>query len=137
VIIGGKGPRRTPALAARFADEFNVAFAPLDVVTAQFERVAQACADAGRDPSQLIRSCAHTLVFGATSADVARRGDSLGLSADELSTDPLAGTPAQIVDQLGQWREQTGITRVYLQVLDLADLDQLDLVAAQVAPQLA
>jgi alkanesulfonate monooxygenase len=103
----------------------------------QFERVAQACADAGRDPAQLVRSCAHTLVIGATSADVARRGESLGLSADELSTDPLAGTPAQIVDQLGRWREQTGITRVYLQVLDLADLGQLDLVAAEVAPQLA
>jgi F420-dependent oxidoreductase-like protein len=137
VIVGGKGPRRTPALAARFADEFNVAFAPLDVVSVQFERVAQACADAGRDPAQLVRSCAHTLVIGATSADVARRGESLGLSADELSTDPLAGTPAQIVDQLGRWREQTGITRVYLQVLDLADLGQLDLVAAEVAPQLA
>jgi F420-dependent oxidoreductase-like protein len=137
VIIGGKGTRRTPALAARFADEFNVAFATLDVVTAQFERVAQACAEAGRDPAQIVRSCAHTLVIGATGADVARRGDSLGLSADELSTDPLAGTPAQIVDQLGRWREQAGITRLYLQVLDLADLDQLDVFAAQVAPQLA
>lgn len=100
-------------------------------------KIAQACADAGRDPSQLIRSCAHTLVIGASSADVARRGDSLGLTADELSTDPLAGTPAQIVDQLGRWRQQTGITRLYVQVLDLTDLDQLDLFAAQVAPQLA
>jgi len=65
VIVGGKGPRRTPALAARFADEFNVAFAPIGETTAQFERVAQACADTGRDPAQLVRSCAHTLVIGA------------------------------------------------------------------------
>jgi alkanesulfonate monooxygenase SsuD/methylene tetrahydromethanopterin reductase-like flavin-dependent oxidoreductase (luciferase family) len=136
VIVGGKGPRRTPALAARFADEFNVAFAPIDVVTAQFERVAQACADTGRDPAQIVRSCAHTLVIGATGADVARRGESLGLTADELSTNPLAGTPAQIVDQLGRWREQTGVTRVYVQLLDLADLGPLELVAAEVAPQL-
>jgi F420-dependent oxidoreductase-like protein len=136
VIVGGKGPRRTPALAARFAAEFNVPFLPLDVATAQFERVAQACADAGRDPAQIVRSCAHTLAIGATSAEVARRGESFGLTADELRSNPLAGTPAEIVDQLGRWREQAGVTRVYVQLLDLAGLDQLELVAAEVAPQL-
>ena len=136
VIVGGNGPRRTPALAARFATEFNVPFSPLDETTAQFERVARACADAGRDPAQLIRSCAHTLVIGTSDGEVARRAESVGQKPDELSTNPLAGTPAQIVDQLGRWREQTGISRVYAQVLDLADLGQLDLVASEVAPQL-
>jgi F420-dependent oxidoreductase-like protein len=136
VIVGGNGPRRTPALAARFATEFNVPFSPLDETTAQFERVARACADAGRDPAQLIRSCAHTLVIGTNDGEVARRAESIGQKPDELSTNPLAGTPAQIVDQLGRWREQTGISRVYVQVLDLADLGQLDLVASEVAPQL-
>jgi F420-dependent oxidoreductase-like protein len=136
VIVGGNGPRRTPALAARFAAEFNVPFSPLDETTAQFERVTRACADAGRDPAELIRSCAHTLVIGTTDGEVAGRAESIGLKPDELSTNPLAGTPAQIVDQLGRWREQTGISRVYVQVLDLADLGQLDLVASEVAPQL-
>jgi len=136
VIVGGNGPRRTPALAARFATEFNVPFSPLDTTTAQFERVDRACADAGRDPAQLIRSCAHTLVIGTTGDEVAGRAESIGLKPDELGTNPLAGTPAQIVDQLGRWREQTGISRVYVQVLDLADLGQLDLVASEVAPQL-
>lgn len=137
VILGGMGPRRTPALAARFATEFNVPFAPIDKAGTQFERVAQACADAGRDPGEIVRSCAHTLVIGATDADVARRRDALGRSAEELRANPLAGSPARIVDQLGRWQERTGITRVYLQVLDLADLDVLDLVAAEVVPQLA
>jgi F420-dependent oxidoreductase-like protein len=136
VIVGGNGPRRTPALAARFATEFNVPFSPLDTARAQFERVDQACADAGRDPAQLIRSCAHTLVIGTTDGEVASRAESTGLKPDELGTNPLVGTPAQIVDQLGRWREQTGISRVYVQVLDLADLGQLDLVASEVAPQL-
>jgi F420-dependent oxidoreductase-like protein len=136
VIVGGTGPRRTPALAARFATEYNVPFSPLDTATTAFERVAQACADAGRDPAQLIRSCAHTLVIGTTDGEVASRAGSIGLKPDELSTNPLAGTPGQIVDQLGRWREQTGISRVYVQVLDLADLGQLDLVASEVAPQL-
>ncbi len=136
VIVGGKGPRRTPALAARFASEFNVPFSPIGEAITQFVRVAQACADTGRDPAQIVRSCAHTLAIGATDAEVARRGGSLGLTADELRANPLAGTPAQIVDQLGRWQEQAGVTRVYLQLLDLADLDQLELAAAEVAPQL-
>ena len=136
VIVGGSGPRRTPALTARFANECNVPFLPIDRTIVQFERVAQACAEVGRDPAEIVRSCAHTLVIGATSAEVARRGESLGRSADGLRANPLAGTPAEIVDQLGHWRERAGVTRFYLQVLDLTDLDQLDLVAAEVAPQL-
>ena len=42
----------------------------------------------------------------------------------------------EAVDKLGQWREQTGITRVYLQLHDLADLDQIELIASEVMPQL-
>ncbi|HEY2222053.1 LLM class F420-dependent oxidoreductase [Actinomycetospora sp.] len=137
VIIGGKGPRRTPALAARFASEFNIPFAPLDEAASQYERIAQACTAAGRDPAELVLSCAHTLVIGSDDAEVTRRAGNLGLDTDELSTNPLAGTPAQIVDALGRWRERTGISRVYLQTLDLADLDALELVASAVAPQLA
>lgn len=136
VIIGGTGRRRTPALAARFAAEFNVPFAPIDEATKQFERVALACVEAGRDPAQIVRSCAHPLVVGATEAEVSRRGISLGLAEDEMRASPLVGTPGQIVDQLGRWHEQTGITRVYLQLLDLTDLDQLEFFAAQVAPKL-
>ena len=45
VIVGGTGKRRTPALAARFAAEFNVPFRPIDEVAAQFARVDTACAD--------------------------------------------------------------------------------------------
>jgi alkanesulfonate monooxygenase len=137
VIVGGKGPKRTPALAARFAGEFNVPFSPLDHVTAQFERIERACADAGRDPAEIVRSFAHPLVVGATDAEVARRADAIGRTVDDLGDSPLVGSPGEIVDRLGHWREQAGVTRAYLQVLDLADLDQLELVAAEVAPQLA
>jgi hypothetical protein len=49
---------------------------------------------------------------------------------------PPTSAPDEVVDRLGEWREKTGITRVYLQLLDLADLDQVELIASQVAPQL-
>src|SRR6478736_1450578 len=66
IIIGGHGPRRTPALAARFADEFNVGFSDLEVSTTQLGRVRAACEDAGRDPDSLVYSVAHPLCGGST-----------------------------------------------------------------------
>lgn len=137
VIIGGRGTKRTPALAARFADEFNVPFAPLDMVAERYRRVAQACQDAGRDPAELTLSCAQTLVIGTTDADIARRNAVTGHTEEQLAANPVVGSPAKIVDQIGHWREQTGISRLYLQLLDLTDLEQLELVAAEVAPQLS
>jgi alkanesulfonate monooxygenase len=41
-----------------------------------------------------------------------------------------------VVDKIGQWVERTGVSRIYLQILDIADLDHLELIAAEVAPQL-
>jgi F420-dependent oxidoreductase-like protein len=136
VIVGGHGPKRTPALAARFAAEFNVGFSPADVVAAQFERVDAACQAIGRDPSEIVRSIAQVIAVGRDDAEVARRALTIGREVDELRANGIAGTPAEVVDRLGEWREKTGITRIYLQLLDLADLDQVELIASQVAPQL-
>ena len=136
VIVGGKGKRRTPELAARFAGEFNVPFAPVGEVEAQFRRVDDACAAVGRDPAELIRSVAQTTFVGRDDAEVARRAEAIGQKPDELGSFHLAGTVAQVVDQFGTWRERTGISRFYLQILDLADLDHIELIAAEVAPQL-
>ncbi|NMH95980.1 TIGR03560 family F420-dependent LLM class oxidoreductase [Pseudonocardia acidicola] len=136
VIIGGQGKRRTPQLAAHYADEFNVPFSPVDAVAAQFERVDQACKKIGRDPSQLIRSVAQTVCVGRDDTEVANRALAIGREVDDLRENGLAGTPAEVVDRLGTWRERTGVTRVYLQLLDLNDIDQIELIAAEVVPQL-
>jgi hypothetical protein len=68
---------------------------------------------------------------------VTNRCQAIGRKVDELRADGLAGTVAEIVDRLGQWREKTAITRIYLQLLDLADIEQIELIASEVAPQLA
>lgn len=136
IIVGGQGPRRTPALAARFADEINVPFVGMDVVAAQFARVEAACREIGRDPDELVRSVAQTIAVGRDDAEVARRALTIGREPADLRANGLAGTVAEVVDRLGQWREKTGITRIYLQLMDLADLDQVELIAAEVAPQL-
>jgi F420-dependent oxidoreductase-like protein len=137
IIVGGKGPKRTPALAARFANEVNVPFAGIDEVAAQFARVDEACRTLGRDPGELVRSTAQTIAIGRDDAEVQRRAVTLGREAADVRANGLAGTVAEVVDRIGQWREKTGVTRLYLQLMDIADLDQIELVAEQVAPKLA
>jgi F420-dependent oxidoreductase-like protein len=134
VIVGGHGFRRTPALAARFADEFNIAFSPADEVAAQFGRVRDACTAAGRDPSALVYSAGQVICCGTDDASVARRAAAIGRDAADLRASGLAGSPAEIVDKLGTFAE-AGTQVMYLQVLDLADLDHLADIAAQVMPQ--
>jgi alkanesulfonate monooxygenase len=105
-------------------------------VEAQFRRVDEACAEFGRDPAGLVRSVAQMTIVGRDGAEVARRMEAVNQKPDELAPFNLTGTVSHVVDQLGTWRERTGITRFYLQILDLADLEHLELIAADVAPQL-
>ncbi|MER7080021.1 alkanesulfonate monooxygenase [Saccharopolyspora kobensis] len=136
VLIGGLGKKRTPELAARFADEFNLPFVDVDTAAAQFGRVDAACEAIGRDAGEIVRSAALVLCVGKDEQEIARRAGAIGREVEELRLNGLAGTPAEAVDKIGAWRERTGISRLYLQVLDLSDLDHLDLVANAVAPQL-
>jgi len=135
IIVGGAGRKRTPRLAARYADEFNVPFASVEDNIRLFAGVRQACEEAGRDPASLVFSSALVLCVGKDEAELARRAAAIGREVDELREHGVAGTPAEAVDILGRYGE-AGAERVYLQVLDLADLDHLDLVASEVAPQL-
>lgn len=137
IIIGGGGPKRTPALTAKYAGEFNIPFAGLDAVKAQYARVAAAVADAGRPADSVTYSAAFVLCAGRDDAEVARRAQAIGREVDELRTNsPLAGTPAEIVDRIAPF-VAAGVQRIYLQTLDLADLDHLDLFASEVVRQLA
>jgi alkanesulfonate monooxygenase len=135
ILVGGTGKRRTPALAARHADEFNLPFVDLEVTASQFARVRRACEDIGRDPDELAWSNALVLCCGATDADVRRRADAIGRDVDDLRATGLAGTPAEVVERIGQYAER-GSQRMYLQTLDLGDVDHLELVASEVMPQL-
>ncbi|MGO8876391.1 MAG: LLM class F420-dependent oxidoreductase [Acidimicrobiales bacterium] len=133
IILGGHGPLRTPRLAARFADEFNVPFAPVEVVERQYRLVDEACERLGRDPASLLRSAALVVCCGADEQEVERRAARIGRPAARLRADGLAGSPAEVADKLATYRE-AGATRIYLQVLDLDDVDHVRFVAAEVSP---
>ena len=135
VIIGGHGPRRTPEVAARFGAELNVPFASTEVCAAQYQRVDQACARIGRDPATLIRSSAQVLCCGKDEHEIARRARRIGREVSELRTNGLAGTPDELLEKIDSFA-RIGATRVYLQLLDLSDLEQLELVAEEVMAKL-
>jgi len=133
VLVGGRGLRRTPQLAARFADEYNVVFVSQAETAAAFGRARAACEAAGRDPQTLVYSAGQVVCCGRTGAEIARRAAAIGREPAELVENGLAGTPAQVVDKLHRFAV-TGAARMYLQVLDLHDLDHLELLASEVMP---
>ncbi len=137
IIIGGGGPKRTPALAARYAAEFNLAFPALDFVPLQFGRVRAALEAAGRSADDITYSAAFVVCAGADESEVTRRAAAIGREVDELrANSPLAGTPDEIAGRLEQFAN-AGVQRVYLQLLDLSDLEHLQLFAAEVMPRFA
>jgi len=134
VILGGGGPRRTPRLAARFADEFNVPFGSVADSAAGFARVREACEAAGRYPASMTYSVAQTVCCGKDEAEFRRRAAAIGREPAEAREHGLGGTPGEVAAKIAEFAE-AGAERVYLQVLDLGDLDHLALIASDVVPQ--
>ncbi|HEX5365172.1 MAG TPA: LLM class F420-dependent oxidoreductase [Acidimicrobiales bacterium] len=133
VVVGGWGKARTPRLAARFADEFNLPFPALQDVKPQVEAVQAACEAVGRDPGSMTWSAALTVCVGEDEDVFRRRAAAIGRAPDELRQTGAAGTIDEVVATLDAFGA-AGLERVYLQVLDLQDLDQLRLIATEVVP---
>ncbi|MFE0013045.1 LLM class F420-dependent oxidoreductase, partial [Streptomyces erythrochromogenes] len=104
VLVGGHGARRTPRLAARYADEFNMPFASIADSERQFGRVRAAAEQAGRGPDDLVYSNALVVCVGKDDAEVARRAAAIGRDVDELKANGLAGSPAEVVEKSGAHR---------------------------------
>jgi alkanesulfonate monooxygenase SsuD/methylene tetrahydromethanopterin reductase-like flavin-dependent oxidoreductase (luciferase family) len=122
-------------LAATFADEFNLAFRGVAETGAQFVRVRAACEQVGRDPATLGLSAAQVVCCGVDEAEIARRAASIGREVAELRTNGAAGTPDEVVERCRAFGA-AGADTVYLQVLDLNDLDHIRLISESVLPHL-
>jgi F420-dependent oxidoreductase-like protein len=133
LIIGGWGEKRTPRLAATYATEFNLPFAPVELFGDAVQRVRAACEAAGRDPATLRTTVAQTVCCGATEAEFARRAAAIGQDPAGLRANNLGGLPGEIVERIAAYAA-AGAETVYLQVLDLADHDHLRLIASEIAP---
>jgi F420-dependent oxidoreductase-like protein len=136
LIVGGGGARRTPRLAATYASEFNMPFSSPADTEAQFARARAACTEAGRDPGTLRLSAAQVVCCGADDAEVERRAGNIGRKADELRTNGAAGTPDEVVARLQEFAG-IGAETIYLQVLDMQDLDHIALLSEEVLPRVS
>lgn len=136
VLVGGQGATRTPRLAARYADEFNMPFGSVEDCERQFGRVRAAAEEAGRAAEDITYSNALVVCVGKDDQEVARRAAAIGREVPELKDNGLAGTPAEVVDKIGRYTD-IGCARLYLQILDLSDLDHLELISSQVQSQVS
>jgi alkanesulfonate monooxygenase SsuD/methylene tetrahydromethanopterin reductase-like flavin-dependent oxidoreductase (luciferase family) len=135
LIVGGSGQAKTPRLAATYATEYNTGFVPFDVLTVTMDRVRAACTVIGRDPGDLIMSIPRTVAVGATEAEASRRAEASYTDLASLRRDGIAGTTDEAVDRISAIQE-LGVDRLYLQVVDLRDLDHLDFIAREILPKL-
>jgi F420-dependent oxidoreductase-like protein len=136
IIVGGGGPKKTPALAARFADEFNTPFlSPADAAQ-QYARVDEACERIDRDPASIRRTAALIVCCGEDDAVVARRAKAVGWSVEDLTRFGACGSPDDVAGRIKEW-EAAGATTTYLQILDMSDLDHVRLIGREVGPLLA
>lgn len=135
LIVGGLGPRRTPMLAARYADEYNAPFTTPGTCRAQYQRVREACSGAGRSPDALVYSAAVTVCCGRDRAELERRARAIGRSLEDFGQGGVAGTPDEVVAGLARYRD-AGASRLYLQLIDLHDIAHIELLASEVRPRL-
>ncbi|MGD9753498.1 MAG: LLM class F420-dependent oxidoreductase [Acidimicrobiia bacterium] len=135
VIVGGAGKPKTARLVARFAAEYNRAFSPLDAFSRSVANVRAACETEGRDPATLRCSAALVLCCGRDEAEIARRAAAIGREVGELRQNGAAGTPDEVAAKIRAYRD-AGAERMYLQVLDLDDLEHIELIADAVMGQL-
>jgi F420-dependent oxidoreductase-like protein len=133
VVIGGHGPKRTPRLAAAYADDYNAGFDTVAGSKAAFDRVRAAVEAVGRPAASMVYSAAQTVCCGRDDAELKRRAAAIGQELSDLREHGLAGTPAELIDKIGQFAE-IGAGRIYLQVIDLEDIGHLELIAAEVLP---
>ncbi|HTK14867.1 MAG TPA: LLM class F420-dependent oxidoreductase [Acidimicrobiia bacterium] len=133
IILGGWGTKRTPRLAARYADEFNLPFPPVSYYREGCDHVRAACEKIDRDPTTMRFTAALVACVGRDEADFTKRADAIGQKADDLRANAAGGLPGEVVERIHAFAE-AGAETVYLQILDLDDHDHLRLIAAEVAP---
>lgn len=132
IIVGGTGPRRTPELAARYADEFNAAFPP-GGAPARYDRFRRACERIGRDPATARLSVMVPVCCGADQAEAERRAEII--ASPGLRGAALVGPPDAVTDGLAALGAD-GADTVYLHIYDPGDLDHIALLGEAVLPHL-
>ena len=136
IVVGGKGIRRTPRLAGRYADEYNlVSSSPADLAS-RIAAARRAAQEAGRRPQDLVISVMASAATGPTPAafrrnlEAAAAADPQGRSPDAIAEllrehgEPVG--PAPEAREALAALEAAGVSRFYLQHLGPFDRQYLE-----------
>ncbi len=141
ILVGGDGAPRSMRIAVRFADEFNITSSDPDRIGERFGRLDRILADAGRDPSTLVRSAMVGVLVGRDAAEVERRRIALMamLGRDEAGAEGwyaerrnrwILGTPDEARATVERFAA-VGVERIMLQDFLPRDLEMIDLLGAE------
>jgi F420-dependent oxidoreductase-like protein len=133
IVMGGWGTKRTPRLAAQYAAEFNMPFAPVSYFREGCDHVRAACEKIGRDPATMKFTVAQVVCAGRTEEEIRRRAVASGQDPDHVRDGGAAGTPEQVVERILEFGRE-GAETVYLQYHTLDDADHLELIGEEVLP---
>ena len=147
VLVGGSGEKRTLRIVAAHADEWNATGVDIEGYKHKREVLERHCADVGREPAEIRHSQMTSFVIGRDEAAIKThlgqivevmpaygRGEPDQILEAMRARGVLAGTPGEIVEELGR-REEAGLSRVMMQHLASDDFDVLELIASKVLPQ--
>jgi len=143
IMGGGAGPK-SAALAARWADEYNVNFVDPDEARLRRERIEAACSAIDRDPREVRHSLMTNCLIGGDDEELERRASALmrrrGQDGDPkeylkgLGPERIAGTPERVLEQLAAFA-RAGVQRVMLQHLVHDDLESVALMGERIIPE--
>jgi F420-dependent oxidoreductase-like protein len=134
IVIGGWGTKRTPRLAARYAAEFNMPFAPVSYFREGCDHVRAACEAIGRDPSTMRFTVATVVCAGRNEREIERRAVASGQDPENVRASAAAGTPDEVVERINEFGRE-GAETVYLQYHTLDDSEHLELIGTEVLPK--
>jgi len=146
LIIGGDAGPRSAALAARWADEYDVVYVDPAGAAERVRRVSEACEAIGRDPATVRRSMLIKAIVGADEAEVRERAAALmawqaedgdvDAFLEDLRAHHLAGTPDRVLQRLAAFAA-AGIQRVLVHQLVHTDLASVELIGREIVPEAA
>lgn len=135
LLVGGAGAEKTPRIAGRYADEFNIYARPPEQYQTRRELAAKTAADAGRDPESILFSTACPAIAARKETEYRRL---LATLAEKTGSSPerieqvyeqrgyphgSGSKPAEMLAALGE----AGCSRFYPQMF-LGDPGDYDLI---------
>jgi F420-dependent oxidoreductase-like protein len=142
VIVGGIGGKRSLALAAQWADEYNTVYLSPERCAELRSRLSDACEGVGRDPETLPLSLMTGCAVGADDGEARQRAEAAMQasggtgSVDEWMANVRGEWVVGTVDDARarlQELEAAGVARVMLQHHAHRDVDMVRLIGAELA----